>query len=233
MIRILTFALAAALASIASAETLEVDSSRLIKVLGPVDGRILEKANELMELATVSKEPIYVLVNSPGGSVAAGNVFVDAMGIAKQRGIVVKCVTSIYAASMAFTILANCSERYVLPQAELLFHPVRVAINDTLTAPQFQELATTLHVMDLALQKFLVETTGIDKEVMLTAYYGEKWWKAAELQAATNPGWLIIVTDVKGIKELFVHEEKRQVNESDVQLDGEEQAYVIYNTRNN
>jgi ATP-dependent Clp protease protease subunit len=211
---------------------LEVNKERLINILGPVNAGIVEKANDLMTLARISREPIYLFVNSPGGSVRAGNVFIDAMTIAKNRGIEIKCITSIYAASMAFSILANCSDRYVLPNARLLFHPARIGIMGAYTGPEYQELADILNNLDKSLQEFLVKELEIDRDVMMKAYYAEKWWDAKELQAATKKGWLIIVEDVIGIENLFSFKAGR-VNQSDFLHELNEFGHVFFHTATN
>lgn len=209
-----------------------VDKNRLVNILGVVDARIINKANQLIKLAAHSQEPIYLFVNSPGGSVRAGNVFIDAMNLVKSRGVQLKCITSIYAASMAFSILANCSDRYVLPNARLLFHPARIGIMGAFTGPEYKELADILLSLDNTLQKFLVETMEIDKDVMLDAYYKEKWWGVEELQAETKTGWLTIVDDIVGIDNLFSFKPGK-VQQSDVIHELNDQGYVIFNAKTN
>ena len=244
MIRNVIFSAVFAFSGIASAKdevkilpvpeksVLEVDKKRLINILGPVNAQIVDKANDLMRLARTSRAPIYLFVNSPGGSVRAGNVFIDAMTITKSRGIEIKCVTSIYAASMAFSILANCSDRYVLPNARLLFHPARIGIMGAFTGPEYQEFADILNNLDKSLQEFLVEELEIDRDVMLKAYYAEKWWDAKELQAATKKGWLTIVDDITGIDDLFSFKAGR-VKQSDFIHELNEFGHVFFHTATN
>lgn len=183
-----------------------VDTSRLINILGQVNRGILDKANELMALASQSRQPIFLLVNSPGGSVRSGNVFISAMNVVKSRGIQIQCITSVYAASMAFSILANCSTRYVLPKAQLLFHPVRVGLMGTLTGNELKTLADDLRALDVGLLNFLENAMGMNRPLLERTFYAEKWWDATELQAVTKKGWLTIIRDVKGIDDLFALE---------------------------
>lgn len=214
-------------------DKLEVNPSRLVKVLGPVNASIIEKANELIKLSELSKDPIYLFINSPGGSVGAGNVFIDAMTIVKNRGIQINCVTSVYAASMAFSILMNCSERYVLENVKLLFHPARVFLMMTaLTGKEYQKIAEDLISIDTKLQKELLEKLEIDEDIMLKAYYDEKWWDISELQAVTKKGWLKVVKDISGIKDLFALTPGK-INQSDILKMGKGKKYVIFNSKDN
>lgn len=200
----LFLALSLAFSLPATASTLEVDPNRTVSILGGVDAGIIKKANELLKLVKTSKEPVYLFINSPGGSVRAGEVFVSAMTIAKERGVIIKCVSTVHAASMAFSIYANCSERYALSGARLLFHPVSITVfMSRLTAKSVSELYDIMSKIDKDLQDFLVESMGIDREVMLKAYYEEKWWSPEELKSSTKDGWITIVKDVKGISDLF------------------------------
>lgn len=184
--------------------TLDMDKDRLVKIVGAVDGSILPKATELLKLSEKSTAPIYILINSPGGSVRTGNVFIDAMHIAKARGAEIRCVSPVYAASMAFTILMNCSKRYALANTSLLFHPVRVVLGQTpITAPLALELARDLDVYDTKLKAELLENLGIEEAIMIKAYYEEKWWDARELQTAVKPGWITIVDNITGTTDVF------------------------------
>ena len=189
------------------AETLKVDNTRLVNILGDVDFRILAKANEILKLSTASTKPIYLLINSPGGSVAAGSIFIDSMNLIKKKGIKIKCLSTIYNASMAFSIFATCSERYALPNTSLLFHPVRIGLEGMYREMDLTPIATSLGKIDSILQTFLVESTAIDKEIMMKAYYEEKWWTALELKTATKQGWLTIIDGLVGIEDPFIIEE--------------------------
>jgi ATP-dependent protease ClpP protease subunit len=69
---------------------------------------------------------------------------VAAVDMAKARGFKVQCYVPGLAASMAFQILAHCSERYALPHAYLMWHPVRAQIRGALTSTEARILANDL-----------------------------------------------------------------------------------------
>lgn len=185
---------------------LKVDSTRLINILGEVDYNILEKANELAELSK-TPEPIYLLINSPGGSVAAGHVFIDSMRLAQKKGINIKCISTIYNASMAFSIFASCTERYALPNTSLLFHPVSTALSGRFGERRLTTIADELGKLDKDLQDFLIGSLGISKKLVMDTYYAEKWWTAVELNAVAKKGWMTIVDGLSGIPKPFIVEE--------------------------
>lgn len=191
------------LSSAAYSFTLEVDKTRLIRIVKEVSGDIVADASRLVSMAEESDKPIYVLVNSPGGSVAAGEVFIRAINIAKHRGIEVKCISTVYAASMGFNILGNCSSVYTFKNTGLLYHPVRVGLLGIYKAKDLELLAKELQAIDEGLLKFLDNLLGMDKDLLYETYYQEKWWTAGELVKYIKPGWLYVINDIKGLDDLF------------------------------
>ena len=74
---------------------------------------------ELLYLASVSDETIYIYINSPGGSITAGLALYDTMNYIKPK-IITICVG--LAASMAAFILSSGSRRYALENSEIMIH---------------------------------------------------------------------------------------------------------------
>ena len=190
-----------------AAESLTVDKTRLVPILGRIDGSIVEKANALVKLANKSTKPVFLMVNSPGGSVRAGKVFIDAMEIVKSRGVTINCFTTTYAASMAFSILMHCDNRYVLENVTLLFHPIRIRFAGPLTAQLSLKMHEAMQPMDNALLNQIEDSLNIDHQVMVNAFYDEKWWDAKELRSVINDNWMTIVKDIKGIDGVFALED--------------------------
>lgn len=72
----------------------------------------------LMQFKLRSDEPIYLVLNTPGGSVGAGNLFVDFInGLSNP----VHTIT-IFAASMGYNTVQNLGNRYILPSGVLMSH---------------------------------------------------------------------------------------------------------------
>lgn len=190
-------------------KSITVNSERLIKVIGPVGRPILEQADKVRALTEENKKDIFVLLNSPGGSVFTGNMFIEAIKGAQAAGIKVKCISAVFAASMAFNIMLQCDERYVLEETGLLFHPVRIGQAQNITAKDALEMAKHMQEIDnrllTALYKKLAPMT---KEEIDKHYYAETFWRAADLALATK-GFFTIVTQVVGIKKLFQVEPDR------------------------
>lgn len=191
-----------------NAQTIKLDKKRTIEVLGAVDITMIEKAKQLDKLSKENKKDIYILINSPGGSVAAGNIFISAMTMAKARGVKVKCVVPVYAASMAFSIMLNCSENYALPNASLLFHPVRIGLMAYLTALDAFAIYKDLIKIDIQLLSQLYSAfkpeTNEKKEEINEYYLEERWWNTVELlEFIDNKSFITIVDNIEGTDKTF------------------------------
>lgn len=71
-----------------------------------------------MSYSLKSSDVIYLVIDSPGGSIAAGNMLIDTVKALPQK---VKTVT-IFSASMAFHMVEAFDERLILPSGTLMSH---------------------------------------------------------------------------------------------------------------
>jgi len=102
------------------AETIVLSDQNTLSLNGPVDGhsmtRLMTNLQELNKIDT--KEPIYLLVNSPGGSIYDGFDFIR---FAKTSKRPINTVT-VFAASMGFQIVESLGTRYVTSFSTLMSH---------------------------------------------------------------------------------------------------------------
>ena len=176
-----------------------VDPKRTVKVIGEVNGNIISQGDALLKL---SKNPgnIDIVISSPGGSVAAGTFFITAMDMATARGNNLRCYVSGLAASMAFQILAHCSERYALPTAYLLWHPVRAGfMMASFTPLQAAQLAEDLgRTEEWATNDLIGRLFDDEEDFFWHHYHAETLFVASEL-AKRMPGLVTIVDDMPGV----------------------------------
>lgn len=100
-------------------KALTIDFNRAVYLLGEVDGNIQQQINQILELAAQSNEPIYLLIESPGGSVFDGYKLLSA--IESSRAPVYTVCMSI-CASMAAVIHQYGAKRLAFDRATLMFH---------------------------------------------------------------------------------------------------------------
>ncbi len=95
-------------------------TNRVAVLNGGIGAPMIQKAqSRLLELDEQSHAPIWLRINSGGGSVEAGLVLIDTMeGIESP----IHCVVESKAYSMAAIILTFCERRYALPHATIMMH---------------------------------------------------------------------------------------------------------------
>lgn len=95
-------------------------TQRTIEIQGGIALASMKKAqSELLEFASQGDEPVWIRINSPGGSVDAGLILIDTMKGVKAP---IYCVVESSAYSMGAMILSFCDKRYGLKHATFMLH---------------------------------------------------------------------------------------------------------------
>lgn len=110
----------------APAKTITLEAGTTIVLRGPVTGSSVGKA--MRELRDASRRvpkttPLYLVLDTPGGSIMDGNDLIDFAKALPQK---VHTVT-LFAASMGFQIAQNLDTRYIVTNGTLMSH--RASIN--------------------------------------------------------------------------------------------------------
>lgn len=96
-------------------------TNRIVDISGSISSGMIRSAQKrLLELDQQSKNPIWLRINSPGGSVPAGLILIDTF---KALQSPVYCLVESAAYSMAAITLVFCDKKYALPHATVMFHP--------------------------------------------------------------------------------------------------------------
>lgn len=178
------------------ANTLDLSNIKSkIEIIGGVNMGIVSEAQKLLSLPADTKE-VAILVNSPGGSVDAGQLFIQAIKQLRSRGVKVICVSGVLAASMGFQILAHCSTINVLPSTLLLFHPVRISGQAGFTADMLDYYSTQIKLIEAEMVKDLRARFKFSDSYFSLHFQMETLHSATELAKKTNQ--IRIYTDIKG-----------------------------------
>jgi len=95
-------------------------TNRSVDLIGKVDTKeVRDAVKQILELDDISHDPIFLRLDSFGGSVEAGFVLVDAIQAVESP---VYAVIESKAYSMAAIIAIFCDRRYMLPHATMMFH---------------------------------------------------------------------------------------------------------------
>lgn len=196
---------------------------RVVALVGEMHFNVLQQAIELSTLADTNHDPIWLLINSPGGYVIAGNFLVNQMHAVRASGVELNCVVVGVAASMAFNILTECSHIYALRDTTFLFHPIREILRaDTaVTEPQAKEMARSLAVDDRRWMRRLMHMlSGMPESIFRENYYNETYWYPDDLNEACGRIVIQIVDTIYGLpaKRLFKYPQQGPNSNEPAQL---------------
>ena len=192
--------------------TVDMTGPRTIRIDGAIGEEALAQAHRIERMSHDSREDINLLINSPGGSVLAGLQLLESVRVAKSRGVNVRCAVSTLAASMAFILLSECSERYALGNSLLLFHPVRVMLYQAvLKAEDAARIALEISAANDEVSDILEESMGVATAQQKSWYQyhfnAETLWSASRLISEVPAShWLVIVSDIKADGGIFGHD---------------------------
>lgn len=85
---------------------------------------LVVESNNLTNMVKNGSTEINVIINSNGGRVSAGQVFIESMKAAQSKGIVVNCIVDGNAFSMAASIFTECTNRYATFGSKIMWHSV-------------------------------------------------------------------------------------------------------------
>lgn len=190
--------------------TFAASKNRHIDILGVIDGSMVNIAQQIDKLSQRSDEPITMLINSPGGYVFVGDIILNAMKIAQQRGVEFHCLSTVYAASMAFSIYNACDYRYAFETTRLLFHPMWIATQGS----RVSELAVSIQnsvEREARLKEELQQKLKMDTTLFELNYQAETFWTASRLQAYAAFNYIRIIDSVKNIPNLFAVTSRRSI----------------------
>jgi ATP-dependent Clp protease protease subunit len=103
------------------AAAVEVElTERQVMLSGPVTDTTVSKiVKEILQFDAQSADPIWLLMDSPGGSVEAGLVLIDVM---KSIRSPIYCIVISKAFSMGAIITVFAKKRLIFPHATMMFH---------------------------------------------------------------------------------------------------------------
>lgn len=200
--KISLFVLIATLSSPVMAETLVVKPERTIYISGPVDSGTIFTANNLLTITKSDKSPVYMVINSPGGSVLSGMQVISIMRILKKRGVEIHCVSPMMAASMAFQFFAECTHRYAFEYSLLLWHPIRIGFSGPLTPRDAVRMAKDMRRYEKYMTDVLKKELAIDSKTFYYHFYNETLHLGIGLKELA-PNFLTIIDDLVGVPTPF------------------------------
>lgn len=154
--------------------SLKLKPETTVLVFGEIGEASSAIANRIISLSK-SKEPITVLINSPGGSVTDGALIVSAIEASKAPVFTI-CMQ--FCASMAALIEEHGSKRYMVDRSVLMFHPATGSIEGT--TYQMKSRLTSMSRFVDKLDAMVALRSGLPLETFLQMQSGELWIDAED-----------------------------------------------------
>lgn len=180
---------------------LKLDARRTINLFGAVGDNAHQAAGLIRAMNTESKDPIYLVLYSPGGSVVDGAALISAMQ-ASVAPVYTVCYT--FCASMAAMIHQYGNQRYITDRSILMFHPASFR-----TGGEVDKVASEVAMIQRYINKIEIEVAArmkmsFEQYKKLTAY---EYWIDSEdglkANAADNIVYLIPTGLARTLKSLF------------------------------
>lgn len=163
----------------AKSEVIELTKDNHVTFFGPVNEDTVTKAQLEIAKLSIKKnqlEVIYLVIDSPGGSVHDGSVFIDFVNALPQK---VRPIC-LYCASMGYMMFQLMDERLVIPSSVLMSHRVSVSgVSGQVPGEAHTRLDNVLrnsHRLNEAISK----RVGLSREEYENLIYDELWLNGVE-----------------------------------------------------
>lgn len=180
---------------------------RALVIEGIIMGNNLEVLGQkmLFTYAEKSTDPVDIVINSPGGDIVSGRVFISYMERTKEKGVTIRCYVPTLAASMAFSILTHCNERYTLDTSFLLWHRARSTIpGGAISGPEAAVVARDLYTLDNEILRELHNTLHMaPKDV--TYHFNHETLHTGLNLSLLAPRFITSVASVDGLLETLAN----------------------------
>lgn len=198
-------------------------------------GNILPLGERMLTLASKGEKEVQLIINSPGGQVTTGFMFISMMNAAQSKGLKVTCFVPALAASMAYQILLHCDERHSLNGTFLLWHRARITFGggmmsqpEPMQGPALVKIGNDLLATDSVIFRDIVKAMGDDVEVNTLKYHFE----AETLHVGINlhklaPNFITSHATIKGLFEAVLNKQlPRNDNQDYVEFNSNELVYM-------
>lgn len=153
--------------------THEFNRNRAVYLYGEIDGRLsLSILTQIRYLAGKSNDDIFLIINSPGGSVTDGLAIYDLMAAVDCD--VATVGTGIVASMGAFLLAGGApGKRYATPNAEIMIHQPLGGV--TGQATDISLVAEHIQKMKIKLANMLSENTGKQLQELMSDMERDFW----------------------------------------------------------
>lgn len=154
---------------------LNLPNSQTIQLQGVVDALLVQNVvNEIKSKAKKNTD-LYLLINSPGGSVLDGAFVLSAIEASKAK---VHTVCIGMCASMAFMIHQHGATRLAVDRSILMAHPASGSLSGTLE--EMESLLSTITRFTNKMDAYIAKRSGTTAEAFKSLYMPQFWIDAED-----------------------------------------------------
>lgn len=154
---------------------LNLKMENVVLVLDEINESAVTIAQEILTKEQKGAKELYILINSPGGSVFDGALIISAIQAAK---IPVNTVCLQLCASMAAMIHAHGMSRYAVDRSVLMYHPASGGLRGTV--PQMLSQLKWIDNYVNKIDKYISKRAGISNDHFLSELNNELWLDAED-----------------------------------------------------
>lgn len=193
-------------------------------------GNIDPVAEALLAMAAEGRESADLIINSPGGEVVTGFMFINKLEAAKEQGLRIRCFVPEVAASMAFSILTHCDERYALSRSFLLWHRARVQLGGffgaAMTGPELLRAGRDLESMDNIILTEVLKSVDMSESDIRYHFEAETLHVARNLHSLA-PKFVTVYKYIPGLYEALANQKLPRTKSNEILFEFQ-QGELIY-----
>jgi len=155
-------------------KTLDLNDQLFVLLYGPIGANGIEVARSIKKASREGK-PVWILIDSPGGSVITGAQIVSAI---ESAGVEVNTVCLTICASMAAIIHQYGTNRYMVDRSILMFHEASGGVGGTV--PQMLSQLTTMNRYIQKMIAHIATRAGLSFKDLDSKLASELWLDAED-----------------------------------------------------
>jgi ATP-dependent Clp protease protease subunit len=155
--------------------SISVPAERTIIVAGEIGRNAIKASQEVQFLNLESNDPIYIILDSPGGSVVDGNMLVSAIEASKAP---VYTICHRMCASMAAVIHQYGTKRMMIDRSILMFHPASAGTQGTVE--QMKSFSDFLNAYINKTERYIAKRSKMDYDTYKARIQAEVWIDAED-----------------------------------------------------
>lgn len=169
------------------AKTVTLNNNNFISLVGPVSRSSVDdviksfNSKNIIEYIQDNKQ-IYLYLNTPGGSVFAGNHLVQYIQTLQENGVQVDCIAQNFM-SMGFIIMQSCSRRYVMFDSIGMQHQMSLGLKGNIE--NFKTYFSLIERVNDKLIDMEIKRINITKADYLSKILSD-WWLYGDENVVSN-----------------------------------------------